>query len=86
MAVEAASPNNVALLKGRMKYQTIGPDKLNQLRHARMFRTVADIEKHMKRHAAILKSQVRDGGKRAAKSAGRHGRCPLDDAAAAGTS
>lgn len=55
VAVEAASPNNVALLKGRMKYQTIGPDKLNQLRHARMFRTVADIEKHMKRHAAILR-------------------------------
>lgn len=55
MAVEAASPNNVALLKGRMKYQTIGPDKLNQLRHARMFRTVSDIERHMKRHAAILR-------------------------------
>lgn len=55
VAAEAASPNNVALLKSRMKYQTIGPDKLNQLRHARMFRTVADIERHMKRHADILR-------------------------------
>ena len=55
VAVEAASPNNVALLKGRMKYQTIGPDKLNQLRHARMFKTPADIERHMKRHADILR-------------------------------
>ena len=55
VAVEAASPNNVAMLKGRMKYQTIGPDKLNQLRHARMFRTAEDVKKHMKRHAEILK-------------------------------
>ena len=55
VAVEAASPNNVAMLKGRMKYQTIGPDKLNQLRHARMFRTAEDVKKHMERHAEILR-------------------------------
>lgn len=55
VAVEAASPNNVAMLKGRMKYQTIGPDKLNQLRHARMFRTAQDVKNHMKRHAEILR-------------------------------
>ena len=55
VAAEAASPNNVALLKSRMKFQTIGPDKLNQLRHARMFRSVEDVKKHMKKHAAILR-------------------------------
>lgn len=55
VAAEAASPNNVAMLKGRMKFQTIGPDKLNQLRHARMFRTAADVYTHMKRHADILR-------------------------------
>ncbi len=55
VAVEAASPNNVAMLKGRMKYQTIGPDKLNQLRHARMFAEPEDVVRHMKRHAAILR-------------------------------
>lgn len=55
VAVEAASHNNVAMLKGRMKFQTIGPDKLNQLRHARMFKTVSDVENHMKRHADILR-------------------------------
>ena len=55
VAAEAASPNNVALLKGRMKFQTIGPDKLNQLRHARMFRTLSDLKKHMKKHAEILR-------------------------------
>lgn len=55
VAVEAASPNNVSLLKGRMKFQTIGPDKLNQLRHARMFRTVEDVKNHMRKHADILR-------------------------------
>lgn len=55
VAVEAASPNNVAMLKGRMKYQTIGPDKLNQLRHARMLHNLAELKEHMKGHAAILR-------------------------------
>ena len=55
VAVEAASPNNVALLKGRMKYQTIGPDKLNQLRQARFFRNESGIEAHMARHARLLR-------------------------------
>ncbi len=55
VAAEAASPNNVSLLKGRMKFQTIGPDKLNQLRHARMFRSADDVKAHMKKHADILR-------------------------------
>ena len=55
VAAQAASPNNVALLKGRMKFQTIGPDKLNQLRHARLFRNAAAVKEHMKQHANILR-------------------------------
>ncbi len=55
VAAEAASPNNVALLKGRMKFQTIGPDKLNQLRHARLFKNASDVRAHMKKHAEILR-------------------------------
>ncbi len=55
VAVEAASPNNVALLKSRMKYQTIGPDKLNQLRHARMFENANAVKEHMKKLADILR-------------------------------
>jgi DNA-binding transcriptional MocR family regulator len=38
-----------------MSYQTIGPDKLNQLRHVRFFGSLAGIEAHMSKHAAILK-------------------------------
>ena len=55
VAVVAGSPNNVALLKSRMKYQTIGPDKLNQLRHARMFSNLYDLKEHMKKHAEIIR-------------------------------
>ena len=55
VAVVAGSPNNVAMLKGRMKYQTIGPDKLNQLRHARMFANLTELKEHMKKHAAIIR-------------------------------
>jgi DNA-binding transcriptional MocR family regulator len=38
-----------------MSFQTIGPDKLNQLRHVRFYKNMAGIEDHMKKHAAILK-------------------------------
>lgn len=55
VAAQAASPNNVAMLKGRMKFQTIGPDKLNQLRHARLLHNLSDVKEHMKRHADILR-------------------------------
>lgn len=55
VAAEAASPANVKLLKHRMSFQTIGPDKLNQLRHARLFHSLDDLLAHMKRHAEILR-------------------------------
>ncbi len=55
VAIAAGSPNVVAMLKGRMKFQTIGPDKLNQLRHARVFPSADEVKAHMKKHAAILR-------------------------------
>ena len=55
VAAEAGSPNNVEWIKSRMKYQTIGPDKLNQLRHARMFHNLDDLEVHMEKLADKLR-------------------------------
>ncbi|MDO4743351.1 MAG: aminotransferase class I/II-fold pyridoxal phosphate-dependent enzyme [bacterium] len=55
VAAEAASPQNVTEIKKRMSFQTIGPDKLNQLRHARIFTDIEKLYQHMDRHAAILK-------------------------------
>ncbi len=55
VAAEAASPNNIEMLKGRLKFQTIGPDKINQLRHARVFKNLDDLKNQMKKHAEILR-------------------------------
>lgn len=55
VAVEAASDNNIALLKKRITIQTIGPDKMNQLAHARMFDSCDKLYAHMQKHAEVLR-------------------------------
>ena len=55
LAMMAASEANIARTKKQISFQTIGPDKLNQLRHVSFFKNLAGIEDHMKKHAAILK-------------------------------
>jgi DNA-binding transcriptional MocR family regulator len=55
VAMMAGCEKNIEFTKKQMSYQTIGPDKLNQLRHVRFFRDTAGIENHMRGHATILK-------------------------------
>jgi DNA-binding transcriptional MocR family regulator len=55
VAMLAASPANLGFLKAGMSIQTIGPDKLNQLRHVRFFPDAAAIHEHMQKHAALLR-------------------------------
>lgn len=55
LAIMAASQANLAWVKEQMACQTIGPDKLNQLRHVLFFKNMAGIEAHMQKHAQILK-------------------------------
>lgn len=55
LGMMAASENNINLIRKQMSIQTIGPDKLNQLRHVRFFKNMKEIETHMKKHAAIVK-------------------------------
>lgn len=50
----ASSDAGLAEALGHMQFQTIGPDKLNILRHAQFFKSFAGLEKHMAAHAAIL--------------------------------
>lgn len=38
-----------------MTVQTIGHDKLNQLRHVRFFKDINGLHEHMKKHADILR-------------------------------
>lgn len=54
VAAIAASDNNIAAIKRRMNSQTIGPDKLNQLRHTRFLPDMTAVTAHMQRHAAIM--------------------------------
>ncbi len=51
----ATSVANVADYKKHLQYQTIGHDKLNQLRHVRFFKDIDGVKNHMLKHAAILK-------------------------------
>ena len=51
----AASPANLIDIRSFMYFSTIGPDKINQLRHARFFKGSAGLKAHMKKHADILK-------------------------------
>lgn len=55
VAAVAASPANVAEIKGRMGAQAIGHDKLNQLRHARFLEEGARLPEHMAAHGALMK-------------------------------
>ena len=55
IAIMAGSQKNMEWVKNQMAFQTIGPDKLNQLRHALFFKNNAGIEAHMQKQAAILK-------------------------------
>lgn len=51
----AASANNLEDIKKQLCVQTIGYDKVNQLRHVRFFKDIHGITEHMKKHAAILR-------------------------------
>lgn len=50
-----ASHHNIELMKQRMQYQTIGPDKINQLRHVRFLKDTENIKTIMKKHAEIMR-------------------------------
>ncbi|MBE6901506.1 MAG: aminotransferase class I/II-fold pyridoxal phosphate-dependent enzyme [Ruminococcaceae bacterium] len=54
LAIIAASKNNIDFIKSQMTVQTIGFDKLNQLRHCKYFKNFDGIKAHMKKHAAII--------------------------------
>lgn len=55
IAAMAASKNNIESIMKQLTIQTIGYDKLNQLRHVRFYKTMDGIKEHMKKHASILR-------------------------------
>lgn len=55
VAAMAASENNLKVIKKRYSVQTIGYDKINQLRHMHFFKDFDGVLKHMQKHKKILK-------------------------------
>ncbi len=55
VAVLASSVNNIADIEKSMTVQTIGHDKINQLRHVRFFKNAAGVAEHMRKHADLLR-------------------------------
>lgn len=55
IAAVATSPNNMEDFITHMSHQTIGHDKVNQLRHVRFFGNIHGMVEHMRRHAAIIR-------------------------------
>jgi DNA-binding transcriptional MocR family regulator len=55
VAALASSPTNIADVKKHSAIQTIGPDKINQLRHVRFFKDYAGVLAHMQKHADLLR-------------------------------
>ena len=55
IAAIAASTENLKAIREQMKIQTIGHDKVNQLRHARYFKDIHGMVQHMKKHADIMR-------------------------------
>jgi len=55
IAAIASSKANLDDMRKSMTIQTIGYDKINQLRHVRYFKDINGIREHMKKHAAIMR-------------------------------
>ena len=55
IAAVAASKANLDDFRKYMTVQTIGHDKLNQLRHVRFFKDLDGLHEHMRKHAALLR-------------------------------
>lgn len=51
----ATSTTNVEFIKQQLTVQTIGHDKINQLRHTRFFKNIDGLKAHMEKHADILR-------------------------------
>ncbi|MBU9720649.1 MULTISPECIES: aminotransferase class I/II-fold pyridoxal phosphate-dependent enzyme [Bacillaceae] len=55
IGVMATSENNLKHIKKLLSFQTIGPDKINQIRHLKFFKNHENLKKHMKKHADIIR-------------------------------
>jgi DNA-binding transcriptional MocR family regulator len=55
IAAMASSEENTADYRSHLGVQSIGPDKINQLRHLRLIPDIGVLREHMKKHMAVVK-------------------------------
>ncbi len=55
VACLSAGPEDVKAIRARIAIQTIGPDKMNMLRHVRYFKDLQGLKDHMKLHAELIR-------------------------------
>ena len=55
IAAIASSKDNLDAMRKSMTIQTIGYDKINQLRHVRYFKDINGMKEHMKKHADLMR-------------------------------
>lgn len=55
VAAMATSKSNCDFIRNRLTIQTVGPDKLNQLRHVRFFKNMDGVLQHMEKMAEHLR-------------------------------
>lgn len=51
----ATSLENIDFIESQMTVQTIGHDKINQLRHVKFFKNLEGLQAHMKKHADLMR-------------------------------
>ncbi|MCL2351738.1 MAG: aminotransferase [Firmicutes bacterium] len=52
-----SSASNCEFILKRLSVQTVGPDKLNMLRHARFFKNAAGVYRHMEKMAVLVRAK-----------------------------
>lgn len=55
VAFMASSEDNLKVVQNHVGIACIGPDKVNQLRHLKVIKNLADLKAHMKKHASLLR-------------------------------
>lgn len=57
VAYLGSSTDNLDSLRDHLRFQTIGPDKVNQLRHVRFLKDIETLEQHMALHRSIIRKR-----------------------------
>ena len=55
IAAIGGSESNMNWIRKQLSISTIGPDKINQVRHMRFFGDFSGLKEHMKKHALLIK-------------------------------